>query len=90
MVRHRCRPPPTAAHGWTEVVNEWGTETQQRDDLLTELSNLDADNKPSRGLLTYSVPRPVGLSTSHDIDRLAIRFESFIEEFSNILQRQVR
>lgn len=25
---------------------------------------------------------------SHDIDRLAIRFESFIEEFSNILQRQ--
>ncbi|MES2537472.1 MAG: protein TolQ [Pseudomonadota bacterium] len=27
---------------------------------------------------------------SHDIDRLAIRFESFIEEFSNILQRQSR
>jgi len=27
---------------------------------------------------------------SHDIDRLAIRFESFIEEFSNILQRQTR
>jgi biopolymer transport protein TolQ len=27
---------------------------------------------------------------THDIDRLAIRFESFIEEFSNILQRQVR
>lgn len=26
---------------------------------------------------------------SHDIDRLSIRFESFIEEFSNILQRQV-
>ena len=25
---------------------------------------------------------------SHDIDRLSIRFESFIEEFSNILQRQ--
>ena len=25
---------------------------------------------------------------SHDIDRLAIRFEAFIEEFSNILQRQ--
>ena len=25
---------------------------------------------------------------SHDIDRLAIRFESFMEEFSNILQRQ--
>jgi biopolymer transport protein TolQ len=25
---------------------------------------------------------------SHDIDRLAMRFESFIEEFSNILQRQ--
>ena len=27
---------------------------------------------------------------SHDVDRLAIRFESFIEEFSNILQRQSR
>jgi len=27
---------------------------------------------------------------SHDIDRLAIRFESFIEEFSNVLTRQVR
>jgi len=27
---------------------------------------------------------------SDDIDRLAIRFESFIEEFSNILQRQAR
>jgi biopolymer transport protein TolQ len=27
---------------------------------------------------------------SHDIDRLAIRFETFVEEFSNILQRQSR
>lgn len=27
---------------------------------------------------------------SHDVDRLSIRFESFIEEFSNILQRQVK
>jgi biopolymer transport protein TolQ len=27
---------------------------------------------------------------SHDIDRLASRFETFIEEFSNILQRQAR
>jgi biopolymer transport protein TolQ len=26
---------------------------------------------------------------ARDIDRLAIRFESFTEEFSNILQRQV-
>jgi len=25
---------------------------------------------------------------AHDIDRLATRFETFIEEFSNILQRQ--
>ncbi|MFZ1181637.1 MAG: protein TolQ [Herbaspirillum sp.] len=25
---------------------------------------------------------------SHDVDRLAIRFENFIEEFSNVLQRQ--
>ena len=27
---------------------------------------------------------------THDIDRLAIRFEGFVEEFSNILQRQSR
>ena len=27
---------------------------------------------------------------SHDIDRVSIRFESFMEEFSNILQRQLR
>ena len=27
---------------------------------------------------------------SHDIDRLAIRYESFMEEFSNIIQRQLR
>jgi biopolymer transport protein TolQ len=27
---------------------------------------------------------------SHDVDRLSIRFESFVEEFSNILQRQAR
>ncbi|MFN6961906.1 MAG: MotA/TolQ/ExbB proton channel family protein, partial [Rhodocyclaceae bacterium] len=27
---------------------------------------------------------------AHDTDRLAVRFESFIEEFSNILQRQLR
>ena len=27
---------------------------------------------------------------THDVDRLAIRFESFIEEFSNILQRQTK
>jgi biopolymer transport protein TolQ len=27
---------------------------------------------------------------AHDIDRLAIRFETFVEEFSNILQRQSR
>ena len=26
---------------------------------------------------------------THDVDRLAIRFETFIEEFSNILQRQI-
>ena len=27
---------------------------------------------------------------AHDIDRIGIRFESFMEEFSNILQRQLR
>ncbi|MDP2793036.1 MAG: protein TolQ [Sulfurisoma sp.] len=27
---------------------------------------------------------------AHDLDRVAVRFESFMEEFSNILQRQIR
>src|SRR5258706_261521 len=27
---------------------------------------------------------------SHSVDRLAVRFESFMEEFSNILQRQAQ
>ncbi len=27
---------------------------------------------------------------AHDVDRVAVRFESFMEEFSNILQRQIR
>jgi biopolymer transport protein TolQ len=27
---------------------------------------------------------------AHDLDRVAVRFESFMEEFSNILQRQLR
>ena len=27
---------------------------------------------------------------SHDVDRIAVRYESFMEEFSNILQRQMR
>jgi biopolymer transport protein TolQ len=27
---------------------------------------------------------------AHDVDRIAVRFESFMEEFSNILQRQLR
>ena len=27
---------------------------------------------------------------THDVDRLAVRYETFIEEFSNILQRQMR
>jgi len=27
---------------------------------------------------------------AHDVDRLSVRFESFMEEFSNILQRQMK
>jgi biopolymer transport protein TolQ len=27
---------------------------------------------------------------AHDADRVAVRFESFMEEFSNILQRQLK
>jgi len=41
--------------------------------------------------LFAAIPAVVAFNRySHDIDRLAIRFESFVEEFSNVLQRQVR
>ena len=39
--------------------------------------------------LFAAIPAVVGYNRyTHDIDRLAIRMESFMEEFSNILQRQ--
>src|SRR5258705_393221 len=39
--------------------------------------------------LSAAIPAVVAYNRfSHDIDRIAIRFESFMEEFSNILQRQ--
>jgi biopolymer transport protein TolQ len=41
--------------------------------------------------LFAAIPAVVAFNRyTHDIDRLSIRFESFIEEFSNILQRQSR
>ena len=38
----------------------------------------------------YAAPSPVVAYNryTHDVDRLATRYETFIEEFSNILQRQ--
>ena len=40
------------------------------------------------GLLA-AIPAVVAYNRfSHDVDRIAVRFESFMEEFSNILQRQ--
>jgi len=40
--------------------------------------------------LFAAIPAVVGYNRyTHDIDRLANRMESFMEEFSNILQRQV-
>ncbi len=41
--------------------------------------------------LFAAIPAVVAFNRySHDIDRLSIRFDSFIDEFLNILQRQVR
>jgi biopolymer transport protein TolQ len=41
--------------------------------------------------LFAAIPAVVGYNRYiHEADRLSIRFESFIEEFSNILQRQLR
>ena len=42
-------------------------------------------------MLFAAIPAVVAYNRfSHQIDRLAIRLESFMEEFSNILQRQMR
>ena len=41
--------------------------------------------------LFAAIPAVVAYNrVAHDIDRVSIRFESFMEEFSNILQRQLR
>ncbi|MCK9508772.1 MAG: protein TolQ [Pigmentiphaga sp.] len=41
--------------------------------------------------LFAAIPAVVAYNSySHHIDRLSVRFENFIDEFSNILQRQVR
>jgi biopolymer transport protein TolQ len=41
--------------------------------------------------LFAAIPAVVAYNSfAHDLDRLAVRFESFIEEFSNILQRQIK
>jgi len=48
----------------------------------------EAPVAPSLGLFA-AIPAVVAYNRySHDIDRLSIHFESFMEEFSNILQRQ--
>ena len=39
--------------------------------------------------LFAAIPAVIGYNRyTHDVDRLAVRYETFIEEFSNILQRQ--
>jgi biopolymer transport protein TolQ len=39
--------------------------------------------------LFAAIPAVIGYNRyTHDVDRLATRYETFIEEFSNILQRQ--
>ena len=41
--------------------------------------------------LFASIPAVVAYNRyAHDVDRISVRFESFMEEFSNILQRQLR
>ena len=58
-----------------------------------------ADAAETVGALAIIVATAIGLFAAipavvaynrytHDVDRLAVRYESFIEEFSNILQRQ--
>ena len=39
--------------------------------------------------LFAAIPAVIGYNRfSHEVDRLALRFDTFMEEFSNILQRQ--
>src|SRR5690606_31536118 len=45
---------------------------------------------PAIGLFA-AIPAVVAYNRfAHDVDRISVRFESFMEEFSNILQRQMK
>ena len=53
-----------------------------------------AEPRPEHGYCTDDMARVLVVAArqpqpSSDVNRLAIRFDSFTEEFSNILQRQV-
>jgi hypothetical protein len=64
---------PTTGDGWVQVLNDWGGETPIRDNLLTELSTLEADSKPgtTTDMMRWALPRPAGLSNADQVDRLA-------------------
>ena len=76
----------------------WGIMTAFRGLSVTQSSSIQA---VAPGIAEALIATAIGLFAaipavvaynrySHDIDRLAIRFESFMEEFSNILQRQAQ
>jgi len=80
-------PPPSKPSFFT---------TQARSEALFERQIEAVLNSRARGVATAiglfaAIPAVVAYNRfAHDIDRLSIRLESFMEEFSNILQRQLR
>ena len=68
------------------------TYQREVDDLEAHLAFLASVGSVSPYIgLFAAIPAVVAYNRfAHDIDRISIRFESFMEEFSNILQRQLR
>ena len=79
--------PPTNSPNVINLPNAQKSTAPPNDYILLSI-------KPNCSLsigLFAAIPAVVAYNRfSHDIDRLATRFETFVEEFSNILQRQSR
>ena len=88
------RSPVTTKTTSNDFGRDWAlherfSSTAGRDDPLGCMARPSWRGRVHMLGLFAAIPAVVAYNRySHDIDRLAIRFESFIEEFSNILQRQ--
>ena len=75
---------------WTNYEQILGPDGSARDLFLPSLRNSIGISLIATAIgLFAAIPAVIGYNRyTHDVDRLATRYETFIEEFSNILQRQ--